>query len=299
MGRFITLPGVNPGTDRPFVNVLDPLESAGSLWLVEPMNPAQQWAAGVPSNNGAIPNVLANKGAALTGSTAGLTLTTAGLSGTQGKLERSGKGGLHAIYSNTNATNIGTPNTAYARIRPDQAIKDYLFANLNHEMFFSMWVYATRLAPDGKQFNVIGQISRTTSATGNFKAHIGQSVSNLTGTSGSRLSSMTNAGGRTPGPRIQNVARPTFIGTPPTNATSDMDVDAFSVGNGGTINSYLTSKQGVGSHILYRSYLEDLTVSGRSYATVDALDMAEYTKQVLTPGGRYYGDTFTDPTTIP
>lgn len=48
-----------------------------------------------------------------------------------------------------------------------------------------------------------------------------------------------------------------------------------------------------------RAYVEDLTVSGRTYAEVDAIDHALYTKEVLTPGSRYYGDTFTDPATIP
>jgi hypothetical protein len=42
-----------------------------------------------------------------------------------------------------------------------------------------------------------------------------------------------------------------------------------------------------------------LTVSGRTYAEVDAIDHALYTREVLTPGGRYYGDTYTDPATLP
>lgn len=53
-----------------------------------------------------------------------------------------------------------------------------------------------------------------------------------------------------------------------------------------------------GAFLFYRAYIEDLTVSGRSYAAVDALDYAEYTKQVTTAGGRYYADTYTDPATI-
>lgn len=34
-------------------------------------------------------------------------------------------------------------------------------------------------------------------------------------------------------------------------------------------------------------------------AEVDAIDHALYTSHVLTAGGRYFGDTFTDPATIP
>jgi hypothetical protein len=73
----------------------------------------------------------------------------------------------------------------------------------------------------------------------------------------------------------------------------------LSVGNGGSINASGTAKESAPSVVFYRTYLEDLTVSGRTYAEVDALDVALYTKHVLTTGGRYYGDTYTDPATIP
>lgn len=53
------------------------------------------------------------------------------------------------------------------------------------------------------------------------------------------------------------------------------------------------------SRVLYRWYLEDLTVSGRTYAEVLAADYALY-QQAFGVGGRYYGDTLpTDPSTIP
>jgi len=39
-------------------------------------------------------------------------------------------------------------------------------------------------------------------------------------------------------------------------------------------------------------YLEDLTVSGRTYADVDALDNALYT-EAFGAGGAYSGDTYT------
>ena len=58
------------------------------------------------------------------------------------------------------------------------------------------------------------------------------------------------------------------------------------------------SKDKAASWKLYRFYLEDLTVSGRTYAEVDAMDNALYTQEVLTPGGRYYGDTQTSVSTI-
>jgi len=51
--------------------------------------------------------------------------------------------------------------------------------------------------------------------------------------------------------------------------------------------------------VLYRLYIEDLTVSGRSYADVDALDLLGYQQQVLSPEGRYSADTIlTNPATV-
>jgi len=59
-----------------------------------------------------------------------------------------------------------------------------------------------------------------------------------------------------------------------------------------------TVASGQVSGVIYRAYMEDLQVSGRSYAAVDAIDFEQFTKHVLTAGGRYYGDTYTDPATI-
>lgn len=53
------------------------------------------------------------------------------------------------------------------------------------------------------------------------------------------------------------------------------------------------------SFIFYRLYVEDLTVSGRSYVTIDAIDLALYQAAVLTSTGRYYSDTYSAPSTVP
>lgn len=46
--------------------------------------------------------------------------------------------------------------------------------------------------------------------------------------------------------------------------------------------------------VIYRSYMEDLTASGRTAEAVYALDLAEFTKQTSL-GGRYYGDNLASP----
>lgn len=46
----------------------------------------------------------------------------------------------------------------------------------------------------------------------------------------------------------------------------------------------------------YVIYTENLTASGRTFAQVDAALKADFTQRVLTPGGKYHGDSWTDPT---
>lgn len=306
MGRFITLPGVNPGTDRPLVTAIDALQSAGSLFLADLTHPANPFPAGVPVDLATVPNIMSANAQTLTGVASNLDgiYRVAGMDGTQkGKVERSAKGGLHAIYSNTHATNITTSNSVYARLDYGSAIRDYLAAHYTDRSFFvSLWTNATRLAPSGKQFNALNIIASTTSSSGNFKNTIG--VNGISDPNdGERLNRHDVTYGL--GPKINNTSRFGYsvLAAPnnqiPTTA-AQLLAYAFQVGNWGTMNSYSTAKEGVPSAVLYRAYIEDLTVSGRTYAQVDALDFAEYTKQVLTPGGRYYGDTVpTDPATIP
>lgn len=50
--------------------------------------------------------------------------------------------------------------------------------------------------------------------------------------------------------------------------------------------------------MIYRVYIEDLTVSGRTYAQVDSIDFALW-QAAFAAGGKFYGDTYTDPSTLP
>lgn len=69
---------------------------------------------------------------------------------------------------------------------------------------------------------------------------------------------------------------------------------AFSAGGLGIYNTNTLGQAGIPAIIsmpevvFYRFYVEDLYLSGRTYAEVKALDDALYAAQVLTPGGKYY-----------
>ena len=60
----------------------------------------------------------------------------------------------------------------------------------------------------------------------------------------------------------------------------------------------MTTSPSTASNTDFLLAIEDLTVSGRTYAEVDALDYALY-QAAFAADGRYHGDTNTDPSTLP
>jgi hypothetical protein len=159
--------------------------------------------------------------------------------------------------------------------------------NSGHSFYFSTWFRITRTATSGGT-SLVNLQSANVSPTTNYLARQ-QGGANLP------------ANGRTAaaaiGSQITNLAAPAWSGTKPSGLGSYVSTNLI-LGFDGVFNYNETLAKASGSRAYYRTYIEDLTVSGRSYSDVDAIDFAEYTKQVLTAGGRYYADTYTDPATI-
>lgn len=314
MGRKIVLTGTKiTDTNAPKLSNIDPIESPGSLFLAEPMRPGKaQWASGVPTEGQVIPNLFRANLAALVGAPEsgdfdGL-FSTVGLTGTRGRLERTGRGGLHAIYSNTDATNIagttGATNPAHATLRGGSGLRNYLAANWRHQYFLSLWTNITSLSP-AHAINNISILSAVNSASA-ANRKIGISTYDFVDSFApgpERYDPYSvKISGKTPGLRHLNWQRTAMPvadgGLTPANGGAVLD-HLFTVGNSGAVNAYLRGKESAPAAIFYRAYLEDLTVSGRTYTEVDAIDHALYEQEMLSVGGRYYADTFTDPTTIP
>jgi hypothetical protein len=296
-GLLIEIGGLSGLPDSaPIVPSVDPIESAGSLYLYEPAHPVEAWAAGAPTHGSTVPNVVGSFAADLLGvaeSAVDGAVTMAGMSGTQGKVERTAKGGLHAIYSQTHATNIATANSCYFLLAAPAAIQSYIVANYDNVMYLSLWFNVTRLSPTGKAGNAIHQLVNASGSSVNYKTYSAQSGTQPA--SASKREAPYLSGSASTGTKFLNVGVTGHTGTAP----GTVNVWPFVVGNVGSMNANTTAKEAAPSVVLYRAYLEDLTVSGRTYADVDAIDHALYTREVLTPGGRYYGDTYTDPATIP
>lgn len=307
MGRKIVLTGTKlTDLSAPKLATVDPIESAGSLMLIEPTHPAQSWEAGVPLSTTFLPNLLGANAARLAGVSAGdmnPSYVRVGLAGNaEGNVERSAKGGLHTIFSQT----VNDANTAHNRIDMPVAMRQYLLDHyVEGSLYISLWSRTTRGSRVNSQQTDYAGLGSTTSTTGRFKARInnagvvlGSAAAGPGMPLGSRVLGARFDATSELGPGFHNAARSGHSSEPP---TSTANVYAFAMlgGNHGTVNSYSTARGASASWVFYRFYMEDLDASGRTYAEVDAIDTALYTKEVLTAGGRYYGDTFTDPALTP
>jgi len=305
----------------------DEVMSAGSLMLIDPTNPFVAWSPGLPADLGAIPNVAAATARVLLGvnSDAEVSLIWnqgSGFSGSAGLIERTARGGLHGIASQVNAVTQSGPS-----ISGRNNLISYILDNSTHSYYMSTWQRATRLAtkdsvdtlvaingngqqtnsylftlagafPAGNQYGergvALGRVhSPLTGYLGNTFHAQGNDKWRSSGVDGSLPGDGTNtsvtgafAGLQIPFGNAKSVNGIGADGTPTTTASVSVSTSS---GNTNTI----------GSHVVYRVYLEDLTVSGRTFDEVEKIDHAAYDREVLGSAGRYFGDTFTDPSTLP
>lgn len=303
MGTFIKLPGVS-APDRPRADIPDRiLPEDGALYLYEFGHPTGGFPAGVPASGTVVRNIAGDQAAALTGATiidlAGPFLYQ-GLTGTKGKIERTERGGVAVIQSQTVAPSFGDGVV----VKVPVAILNYIAAHPTHSYYASAWVRLTRSAASGTQaFSAIalsaspgaGALLHSLALSLNYPA-------DGTLLTGQRTPSGNWQGSGTIQPaddaRFAAVAVSSYKGT----VDSTRYGKALNIGTNGPLNlpfeASPTPAKNV-SGVLYRAYLEDLTASGRSTAAVLAADTALYAEEVTTPGGRYYGDTYTSPTTLP
>lgn len=257
----------------------DAIMSTGSLILVDPAHSANP-LSGVPTNGVSIPNIAWKTAAAILGSGDSSSLASTFNDGHQAAdaiVERSGKGGIHGIYSKVNNTNDGRG----IWIQGAAAIKTYMGANQGHSFYMSMWSRKTRIETTGHRIMQFAQ-------GGNFNLIVQDQGFSAGTLQGSYQSPATSA--------VGNEFR-AAAGYGSAYSTA-FYLAMAEMGNVLDYNSGSAYGNKASSYILYRSYLEDLTVSGRTYAQVQAIDQALWTA-AMASGGRFNGDTFTDPATFP
>lgn len=277
----------------------DALLSSGSLFLFDPSHSLGGFS-GVPASGVTVPNIAWQEASNILGS--GTAATLAGLVASVGMatpaefvVERTLKGGVHGII-----TQAGAQATSRAwTVKVPNAVRDYLALHANdHQFYISVASKVTRPGLNTSSApQSLGHFTNVSAATSNYLFHFGSG--NFAPGSGSaknggfrifpaNSTEVTAAAGTD---RFTNGA---VIGATG-NAPVGTEVVEFGVGTFGAWNTLNYNK--AASRILYRTYIEDLTVSGRTYAQVDALDFAAY-QAAFAVGGRFYGDTWSNPAVV-
>lgn len=295
-GKLLRLHGVtinNP--TAPKIITRDKIESEGSLFLFDGNHSAGAFV-GLPVRDAAIPNVLANKAAAILGvaeSAVGLIVGGATINGPTWKSERTSKGGIHGLITQAGGQ-VGGPQY-YIKASP--AIRNYVLANPNHKYYASIWTRITRQSL--KASSVMAPMYFIGPTTANqlfsFEGGIPSPISGPTllgRKADPLLPDVPTQPLAVPYNRFGSVGVQGLVGTGPTTEHEiSLVVGVAGAWAGGMVNQ-------APSRIIYRSYMEDLTVSGRTYAEVEAIDYAMY-QEAFGVGGKFANDTYSAPSTLP
>ena len=281
--------------NAPYLIKYDPIESRnGSLFLWDAgLNPL----SGTPAIDATIPNLLSE----YTPSTGKSLVLKRGLFSETNhnayiRRELTSKGGIHFIVAQaySGATNVPLHNTLQANAALQEALRSNVMG-ANPNLFISMWTRLTRVAPTGSSVGVSAYtISGATKGNAAFYKQADESnfVVSAGSTSISHLNK-ANTDSSTVGLPNQNVMNlKGYLGTGVlSDSIARLLIAGFDDPWGG---SYANKSPSVA---LYRIYVEDLTLSGRTYAEVKAIDDAEFAKAFVS-GGRFYGDTWSNPATV-
>lgn len=296
MGLKLTIPGAAfTDTSLPILRN-DPILVPGSLLLLD-FGRDYTLAPGTPANGATLGNIAWQEALATIGSgteataKATFTHTLTGVSA-QGIVERSTKGGVHVITSQTVMDSNGGAGRHGAITIPN-IVRDHIFANIpSRSLYTSVWGRFTRLSTQAT--DSIAHFASIASPVSNYLGFLYKGAQwfpqSSTGFVGQRSVPASEALGNFYAAGAQNA----WNGTKPGTAASCEGV--FWLGARGVYEGFQRNKANSG--VIYRIYMEDLTASGRSFATVDAADKAMYDIAFGT-GGRFNGDTYTNPSTIP
>lgn len=246
----------------------------------------------VPANNGTMENLAWEQAAAMiagaTKETLAVLLQSTFSSAASGKAEKSTKGGIHVINSQT----VSAQGQGFDA-RAADLIRGYIAANPTHQYFMSIWGRTTRATLDAANQYAQAGISSASPNNTNLITLLTNAI-NPPSSNPAYLGHRRTGNFNAIGSFLYNAGAAGFIGaTAPTLATL---LAYFQIGSKDPYKSFNVNKAASG--VMYKWYIEDLTVSGRTYAEVDAIDNALYTA-AFAAGGEYNGDTWpTNPSTI-
>jgi hypothetical protein len=279
--------------------LLDPVLTTGpgSLLLADMSHPNNPIAVSATvADNMVIPNIAYQQMVTLAGGSnyadwtarAGTGMVVTG--GTpEGKFEKSGKGGIHVIVSRT--ADVSGRGFFVGERSKSTKLTQYLLVNPNNKIGVWIWERCTQVGLTATPEPVSSILYANNGGTND----IAWRVDRVASTGPSAVSSADPALPQPTGNRRRAVATTGYSGAAP---TTDLNVHLLAWVIGNQIEGATTLHKSR-SAILYRIYIEDLTVSGRTFAQVDALDAAQWAAAIGT-GGRYEAatETFTDPATV-
>lgn len=305
-GLKIVIPTNFTDTTMPILRDDPVLPGQGALMLIDPahsLSVANGWSINAaPSIGVHYPNIAQDQGRLAIGdANADLTtwIETLDFADTSyggpayGFVERTPKGGYHAAFTQRDYNSIQSFK-GFTLGMPG-SIKSYFAAaaNASHQFYVSLWSRETRIPPAGSNPHWSAYIGKATSITAGVSWGAMDSGGWVHNGAGTAIIDSYDDGNKL-GLRRKSAWANNYAGTwdgGPQGAV-------FNIGTYGTENTYLDAKSHSACQVFYRFYLEDLTVSGRNYTEVDALDAAAFA-DAFAAGGRYADDTVpTDPATV-
>lgn len=266
--------------------LIDPLEVNGSVLLIEPGHGVYPMKTGSLENGDLIPNVLGKRSNSLGIELSGSYFYNAGLSGLSGTVERTQKGAIHGIVSQSNLS-----QDEGAEIRLPADVIKYLIDNPNNEIYISAWMKLTRDGVANQPARVlIGIAESNNMLTYFYRTGIRPSSGKILAAYNQNISQYLDQ------PVVQAIAVNGWTEDEVPSNPGDI-YHHIKWGALPGINNSASYLDSMPSYVFYRFYIEDLTVSGRTHAEVNGLDNIEFNK-AFGVDGRYYADSYTDPDTI-
>lgn len=292
MGTVLRIPGAQIGAapTPPASALLDGV-SAGPLLLLYPGHPDGALEA-IPATSGPIMNLAHDLAQATIGSDPGTPVITNGISAgsAKAKAELTSKGGIHVMQS---LTAQASPYELFDVGLGGAGALAYLNANPTHDYYLGVWYRVTRAGSYSSNAHFFAGLQKGTpvGVAGDRWLMVGPTNAGVQTYHPTSASGLRSAG--TPVERKDGTSAPTyFAGIGTTDAPASFAALNRIIRLGAQASSTLNALSSV---VVYRVYLEDLTASGRTAADLAAIDLGEYVEEVLTVGGQYFGDTWSDP----
>lgn len=275
MGQQIILNGAQFNDPKYPILRSDQRLTDGSLMLID-LSHSLSGISGVPTGGTIIPNIAVETAKKLVGggdkNTLGCVFNNLFASG-NGRFERTSKGALHGIVSASNRNQKVAGFELNSTTSP--LLYNFIKNHLNDEYAVFLWTNVTRVTSATANINDSLSFANTASSSSNNM--LGIAVQNTIGTKRSTARAATGFSGSLNGNDQLNRGFPFYWGqTPPYQSLNPT--------NGKSM-------------VLYGYHLIHVPSSGMTFAELDARDAELYAK-FFGEGGRYYGDTYSNPDSV-